>query len=419
VTPDSLRTARRFILGRQGLWPGRRWAGPGAVDEAIRYLGGVQVDPLDVIGHSQDLVLWGRIDGYRTTELEDALYHRRSVFEWGGNLQIRSIEELPYLRMVMKRKIEEPRWRLFAKSNVVRIAEILREVQKRGPLGGRDFEGTSTSKPGSFRGGKEATQVLYYLWLRGDLMVESRRRGEKVYDLTARLFPRSTASVSVEESEERLILQTLRHLGLASASEWLRYARARIGRSSLGPEWKDRVGRWQKSGLIHEVEVESWSGTRWLLTEALTELEALRSDRIPPSWRGTSTTTEEEAVFLSPLETATSRGRSTDLFGFELLCEFYKPAAKRRWGYYTLPILYREGLAARIDLRLDKPTGSIQVLGFWPDDTTVRKDRAFATALGRAFSRLAEFHGVKDVDLGALRSPAMERQVRVAFRAGH
>jgi uncharacterized protein YcaQ len=81
VPEDPLATARRFVLGRQGLWPGRRWKGPGGTLEAVRYAGSVQVDPLDLVGHSQDLVLWGRVAGYRAEHLEHALYRDRTLVE--------------------------------------------------------------------------------------------------------------------------------------------------------------------------------------------------------------------------------------------------------------------------------------------------------------------------------------------------
>jgi uncharacterized protein len=385
------------------------------VDPAIRYLTEIQVDPLNVIGHSQDLVLWGRIDGYRSSHLEQALYQRRSLFEWGGNLQIRPIEGLPHLRMVMGRVTSESRWLKFAKAHRARIAEVRRAIEQRGPLSGRDFEGRSVSVPGSFRGGKEATQVLYYLWLKGDLMIESRRGGVKSYDLTGRLVPSFTQESPVEEAEERILLRTLNDLGLPTTTEWLAYAHGRIRRSSLRYEWKSRVQAWRDRGIIQEVEVEGWPGSRWIPAQASSELEALRSGQIPRAWRPVSTTTEEEVTFLSPLEFATSRGRSQHLFEFELLCEFYKPAAKRRWGYYTLPILFGDDLVARIDMRLDPSSKSIRILGFWPEDPEVCNGGRFATALGRGLARLADFHSATGVGVSAVRLPRIERTVKRAF----
>ncbi|MFI5415046.1 MAG: DNA glycosylase AlkZ-like family protein, partial [Candidatus Lutacidiplasmatales archaeon] len=158
---DSLATARRFVLGRQGLWPGRRWRGQNGVVDAVRYVGSVQVDPLDVVGHNQDLALWARVVGYRVEHLQRALYEERSLFEYGGNLQIRPIEELPYLRIVMERKVAEDRWNRFARAKHSVVARVRREVESHGPLTSRDLAGDRGARLASFRARTEAGLALY------------------------------------------------------------------------------------------------------------------------------------------------------------------------------------------------------------------------------------------------------------------
>jgi uncharacterized protein len=417
VPSESVQAVRRFVLGRQGLWPGRRWAGPRGVERALRYVDSVQVDPLDVVGHNQDQALWGRIDGYRLRDLEDALYRRRSVFEWGGNVQIRPIEELPYLGMVMQRKVGEERWQRFARANAPLLIRVIREITDRGPLGPRDFEGDTEVKIRNYRARKAAGLALYYLWLKGDLMVAARRRGEKVFDLTARLFPRQLPAVPTKEAEEHLVLQTLRDLGIATSSQWLAYAHTRIGRSTLRRDWTGQTHRWEEQGVIRKLEVLGWNGPRWVLTEAASDLATVHASGVPSGWRPRSTTTEEEAVFLAPLEFATARGRALQLFGFEYLWEVYKPASARRWGYYTLPVLYEDRLPARIELRFDRTSSSLRVLGFWPEEPAIRRDPTFAGAFGNALARLADLHAAKDLDLSGLHSPRMQSLVMAAARS--
>jgi uncharacterized protein len=416
VPAESLSTARRFVLGRQGLWPGRRWKGRRGVDQALRYIGSVQFDPLDVVGRSHDLALWGRIVGYRVPDLEDALYTKRTLFEVGGNVQIRPVEEWPYLRLVLQRKIAEARWRRFARTKAALLARVTRELEKRGPLGPRDFEGPGEKRIRNYRARKESALALYYLWLKGEVMIAFRRRGEKVFDLTERLFPRAAPDIPVRDVEEHLILQTLRQLGLASSSEWLRYAWARIGRLSLRDEWRSRSRRWTEQGVIQEIEVEGWKGRQCLLTEAASDLETLRSSDLPPAWRPLSPTTEEEVVFLAPLEEVTGRGRAAQLFDFEYVWEVYKPASKRRWGYYTLPVLWGDRLCSRIELRADRANGTLEVLGFWPEELALRHDPQFSTALGRGLQRLADFNGATNIGLAGLHSPALQRRVAVAIK---
>jgi uncharacterized protein len=411
-----LETARRFVLGRQGLWPGRRWKGPKGLDLALGYIGSVQFDPLDVVGPSHDLALWGRIDGYRAADLGDALYTKRTLFETGGNVQIRPIEELPYLRIVMRRRIAEERWRRFARTRGALLSRVTRELERRGPLGSGDFGGPGEKRIRNYRAGKESGLALYYLWLKGDVMIAFRRRGEKVFDLTDRLVPQSPPEVPVAEAEEHLILQTLNQVGMASRSEWLRYAWARIGRLDLRDEWPDRIRRWGAQGVFQEVRVHGWKARQCVLTEAVSDLETLRASNVPIAWRPRSTTTEEEVVFLAPLELTTARGRSVQLFDFEYVWEVYKPASRRRWGYYTLPILWGDRLCARIELRADRGASSLVLLGFWPEAPGTRRNPEFAKALGRALVRLAEFNRVKEIDPSGLRNPPMQRRVAAAIR---
>jgi uncharacterized protein YcaQ len=123
---------------------------------------------------------------------------------------------------------------------------------------------------------------------------------------------------------------------------------------------------------------------------------------------------------LAPLERATARGRASLIFDFEYVWEVYKRASKRRWGYYTLPVLWGDRLCARIELRADRPSDSLIVQGFWPEEPALRRNLEFATALGRALVRLADFNGAKLVDSAGLRSPALERRVATTIeRARH
>jgi uncharacterized protein YcaQ len=412
VPAESLATARRFVLGRQGLWPGRRWADASGVDRTLRYIGSVQYDPLDVVGRSHDLALWGRIVNYRAKDLSDALYARRTLFESGGNVQIRPVGELPYLRVAMDRKIAEKRWRSFARSHAPLLARVTRELDRRGPLGPGDFRGPRESRIENYRAGKGAGLALYYLWLRGDVMIAFRRRGEKVFDLTRRLFPKPFPEAAVGEAEDHLILGTLRDLGLATSSQWVAHAQTQIGRSTLRQDWKRRLDRWREEGMIREIEVSGWPGTWWLIGDAARDLESLRSGDVPAAWRPRSTTTSEEVTFLAPLERVTARGRASHLFDFDYLWEVYKPASQRRWGYYTLPVLWGERLPARIELKADRTTGSLAVLGFWPEEPRIRRDAEFGRALARALDRLAEFNGLTSIDPSGLRAPTLERGVK-------
>ena len=100
----NLETARRFILGKQGLWPGRHWHGLKGAEQAMHAMEYLQLDPLQMIARSQDISLYSRVINYKPEMWEDATYKKRRFFDWGGWLAARPMEELPYWRVVMHRE---------------------------------------------------------------------------------------------------------------------------------------------------------------------------------------------------------------------------------------------------------------------------------------------------------------------------
>src|SRR5512140_2966465 len=102
----DLDTARRFILGKQGLWPGRRWRGLEGTNHAMRAMEYLQLDPLQIIARSQDITLHSRVLDYTPGLWENAAYQQRKFFDWGGWLAARPMDELPHWRVVMRRELE-------------------------------------------------------------------------------------------------------------------------------------------------------------------------------------------------------------------------------------------------------------------------------------------------------------------------
>src|ERR1039457_817 len=106
----SRRTHRRYVLGRQGLWPGRRWVGQDGVRRALLDAEAIQVDPLNVIARSHELALSARVQGFSPAQLNTLLYTKREFFDYGGTVFIWPMRELPFWRTVMERRTTEPRW---------------------------------------------------------------------------------------------------------------------------------------------------------------------------------------------------------------------------------------------------------------------------------------------------------------------
>src|SRR5512140_3713140 len=102
----DIKTARRFILGKQGLWPGGRWRGLQGTEQAMRAIEYLQLDPLQIIARSQDILLHSRVLDYRPGLWEELAYRQRKFFDWGGWLAVRPMDELPYWRVAMRRERE-------------------------------------------------------------------------------------------------------------------------------------------------------------------------------------------------------------------------------------------------------------------------------------------------------------------------
>ena len=152
ITISSL-TARRYILGKQGLWPGRRWIGQAGVAQALKEIEAIQIDPLNVVGRSHDLALHSRVIDYQPQQFETVLYQDRLGFDWGGALFVYPMNELPYWQVVMRRTKQHAYWGNFPKEQRALINEVKRELRQRGPLGNRDFEGRR--RVDSYRASKE------------------------------------------------------------------------------------------------------------------------------------------------------------------------------------------------------------------------------------------------------------------------
>ncbi len=414
----SKTTQRQFILGRQGLYPGRSWQGKAGISEALRAGCMVQIDPISVVAHNQDIVLYGRVLDYRPSDLQALLYTDRLFFENGGTVMIHPIEELPYWRVVMVRKQDEPRRVQFATEHADVVEMAYKAIRNRGPLSARDFANTDLAHAGlikgSFRSGKVINQALYYLWISGDLMTHSRKGLEHVYDLRERICPAEFDQIaSAEEADAFFALKTFQKGGMLSAQEWKIWFSGTIQRPVSPGEATARLDKLLKEGKIAPVIVkEDSKAQQFILAEDLPYLEKLHTGTIPDAWQPLTTSTYDEMIFLAPLDIVSTRGRALPLFDFEYVWEVYKPQEKRRWGYYTLPILYGDRLVARLDPKLDRATATLVINGFWLEDHALVEDPGFATALARGLIRFAGFLEAQQVDISVMETANLREQVR-------
>jgi len=282
------------------------------------------------------------------------------------------------------------------------IKFVLNELRTHGPLGNRDFGGEAV-KAWSYRGRKEASIALFYLWLIGEVMITNRKGFDRIYDLRERVLPREYDYAAPEsEAEDFFSCKSIAYLGLARESTWRTSFANFIHRNVSREESNMRVERLIEQGIASRVRVEDSKDGFLVLNSDQPHLSELEAGRIPKAWKSKGPTTEEEVTFLAPLETVSARGRAKKVFDFEYLWEVYKPAHQRRWGYYTLPILYGDDLVARLDPKLDRKTNMLHILGFWLEDDAP-KDEAFADALANGLKRFADMIGAEKIDLSGIR----------------
>ncbi|HKY78797.1 MAG TPA: crosslink repair DNA glycosylase YcaQ family protein [Anaerolineales bacterium] len=405
----NIEIARRFILGKQGLWPGRRWRGVKGAEKAMRAMEYLQLDPLQIIARSHDIKLHSRVLDYWPGLWERAAYQQRKFFDWGGWLAVRPMDELPFWRVVMRREREnDSRIRSLAREHAAAIVEMRAILRERGTVSNRDFEMAARTRTQSYRGRKDSALALYYLWRIGEVMTHHRENFERVYALTEAVAPAHLVGESDEEEADRFLIK--KEISFAGLSR-VKRVQDSFHRGVPFDRTKQIGEAMLADGEIIEVQVEGWKGIYYALGSDTKLLRDLSAGRVPKAWTPVETTTTEEVVFLAPLDPVSARGRAKVLFGFDYVWEVYKPQHQRKFGYYTLPILWGDRLVGRFDSKLDRTTNTFVILGLWLEDKALGKDQAFAEALAFGFARFVTFLGASKLNAKAIREPLLRRRV--------
>ena len=413
----SRQTARRFVLGKQGLWPGRRWKGKKGTAQAIHACEAVQLDPLNIIARSQDLVLHSRVLDYKPEYLYQVAYGDREFFDYGGWLAMYPMSNLPYYRFHMERRARDAYVKHFVPEHQVVLDQVRAELRERGPLGNRNFDGKRLERQ-SYRGRKESSVALFDMWLSGELMIHHREGFERVYDFRENIAPKEYDYVASEKAAEEFFFR--------KAISFMGLYREPLLKSALGYDVRRNYSRteitqlietWLEAGKACRVQIEGGRDIYLVLREDIPLLNSLEKGKTPKNWKPKNTTTLEEVTFLAPLDIVSARGRAKKLFDFEYIWEVYTPAPKRRWGYYVLPILYGDDLVARLDPRLDRTTMTLEIKGFWHEDDAPVKDSEFVNALAKGLMRFVRFLDAKKITMDSIQPVRLRREIQRQLRA--
>ena len=320
------------------------------------------------------------------------------------------MEELPYFRVLMRRERERGHWLEEERDHHDAIEEMRAILRSGREVSNRDFAMGDRTRVDHYRGRKDSAIALHYLWRVGEAMVTRRDRFERVYALTEAVAPASALrEVDEAEADDMLALKAVAAAGLARLNGVKStYVYGHKATKAEEAEWR---ARWLADGSLVEVRVEGWRATQVALGTDAGVLADLEAGTVPAAWTPLEATTEEEATFLSPLDPVSARGRAKALFDFEYTWEVYTPAAKRKFGYYVLPILWGDRLVGRFDPKLDRATGTLLILGLWLEDAALAKDPAFSEALAAGMRRFMAFLEVRRIDVAAVPQPALRRRL--------
>ncbi|HKQ03206.1 MAG TPA: crosslink repair DNA glycosylase YcaQ family protein [Actinomycetes bacterium] len=377
--------ARRFLVTRHLLAPARSVeGGPDGVLEVFRRLGSIQFDPLSVAGRNHDLVLHARVAGYDPAWC-DTLYERRELFEaYNKGLSLVRTSEFPWFRASLS--VSAPR--ILAEHADV-AEHVLERIRAEGPRSALDFERRQGSLVDWFGAPTNIVRAALEAYAVTGVLGLARRDGNRrYYDLIERLLPPDIVAREVplrEQLRHKLLSRYRAHglLGIGGPDIF-----GGIGTAKPDPERPQHPGRTAlreeliEDGELVPVTVEGVRGKRFVLRE---EVELLNAPPEPPL----------TVAFLPPFDPLVwDRGLLGSLFGFDYVWELFVPPARRRWGWYVLPILFGDRLVGRIEPRIDRGEGSVRVLDlWWEDGFDPRRVDGFADAMDTALGAYLKFAG--------------------------
>lgn len=385
--------ARRFLVTRHLLAPPRSLpAKPASVMAVVERLGLLQFDPLEVPGaRNHDLVLHARITGYRREWCDAWLYgsDRRLIEIYNKSLNLVPMRELPHYRISWQRNGPEIDNGILAEQADVAGA-ILRRLETDGPLSTAAFSEHGHAVDWWWAPTRASRAVMEALFVTGRIGISRRDGNRRSYDLIERLVP--PALLERRESEEdamtHRLLSRFRATGMTSPAGGTQSEVMYSAGSAA--ERVRRTERLVDGGTLLPVEVEGLKGTRYILAD---EEPILAATADPTSLTA-------GVSFLAPLDPLTwdRRGLLRGLFGFDYLWEVYVPEAKRRWGYYVLPILYGDRFVGRIEPRLDRKARRLVILGVWFEPWFAPMETpGFVIALADAVAAYRSFVGADGV----------------------
>lgn len=390
----SLAQARRLALRAQGFGG----ALPGEIGHRqllaqIKRLGALQIDSVNALVRSHYLPLFSRLGAYDPTQLEELAWspgRRRGLFEyWGHEASLLPLSCYPLLRWRMQRARSGEgiykQMAQFGREQQPLIRQVLQSVCEQGALGAGSL-GKPAAGSSGWWGWSAEKHALEWLFAAGEVMVAGRRGFERLYDLPQRVLPAAllcVAEVDEADAQRQLLLQAAQALGVATEKDLRDYYRLDAATSQA------RLAELLEAGELQRVRVQGW---------------------VQPAYcRGAPKIPRKvvASALLSPFDSLIwERARTERLFDFRYRLEIYTPQHKRVYGYYVLPFLHNERLAARLDLRAERAQQCLAVHALHLEASGLDEDGMAALALN--LQALAGWLGLQQIKLNC-RSVAAAR----------
>ncbi|MBH87131.1 MAG: hypothetical protein CL604_16485 [Alteromonadaceae bacterium] len=394
--PQDLARLRRLALSAQGLLQAKPFGrGLAGCRQAINHIGYVQIDTISVVERAHHHVLYSRVPQFDPA-MTNKLLVNGDIFEyWAHAAAFLPMADfrfsLPY-----KQTIKRGQTHWFRNPDKQLMSELLARIRTDGPLRSRDLE-TNRTKSAGWWDWKPAKKALEQLYMQGDLMVSDRTGFQKTCDLTERVLPPhiDTTTPTTDEFAAHLIDQQLRCHGVASL-KGITYLRRNAGlRQAVKTLVNERTGQ----GLLEQVKLASGE-------VLLVEAGAL--ERPMPR-------VSNRMLILSPFDNSViQRERLKSLFQYDYQIECYVPAAKRQYGYFSLPLLYRDQFIGRMDCKAHRKERLLEIKSLYFEPHSFDDDQ-IVTAFTEALKTFSQFQGCDRVSLTEAYPKPMEQRLRSAI----
>jgi len=328
----------------------------------VQQLTMLQIDPTAAIAPSADLVAWSRLgSAYEPAHLRQALEQDRTLFE--HNALVRPMSDLGLYLAGAADWPTRQGLRVWLRDNDAFRRDILDLLGSSGPMSSRDIPDTCVVPWAStgWTNNRNVTQMLEFLMMRGEVAIAGRAGRQRLWDLAERVYPADLVVPSVEEAHRAKNERRLRALGIARqkttavpVEPW------DVGEAGEAAVVKGTMGEWRVDPAALD---DAFVGR----TALLSPFDRLVHDRV----------------------------RARELFDFEYTLEMYKPAAKRRWGYFALPVLHHDRLVGKVDAIADRKASVLRVHAIHED---VRFTGTMTRAVQAELEDLASWIGLDAVE---------------------